>query len=216
MYASRTMTRRNLGEIAARSWRLLASPPQLALTTEKPPLAYALDNGAWTSYQRGEPFDGDLYRRALDLWGDGADWIALPDVVMGGRKSFDLSLSWLARLRGLARPLLLVVQDGMTSDNEGAEITRLGIAGIFVGGSTAWKESSLPMWGQWARTTGKHLHVGRVNTARRIRLCLDAGATSADGTSVTRYAATAAKLDTAARSQQQTLPLISPPALNGS
>lgn len=202
MYASRTMTRRNLCEIAARGWRLLASPGQLSRTTTLPPLSYALDNGAWTAHTQGSEFDGAAYRKALDLWAHGADWIALPDVVMGGVRSLRLSLSWVREVRRYHRPMLFVVQDGMRPDREGRIIEDLGLRGAFVGGSTEWKESSLPEWGAWAHEAGAHLHVGRVNSIRRIRLCLSAGAHSADGTSVTRFASTAAKLDTAALGAQ--------------
>jgi len=201
MYASRTGTRRNLAEIHARGWRLLASPPQLDYYRTPPPLAYALDNGAWSAHTGGTAFDGDAYLRALDAWALGADWIALPDVVMGGSASLDLSLSWLPRVRAHGRPMLLVVQDGMTPETVGP-LVEDELAGIFVGGSTEWKEASLPMWGRWARGGGVLLHVGRVNSARRIRLCIEAGADSADGTSVTRFATSAARLDEAAMGRQ--------------
>jgi len=43
----------------------------------------------------------------------------------------------------------------------------------------------------------RYFHVGRVNTARRIRLCAEAGADSFDGTSVSRYAQTLPLLESA-------------------
>jgi hypothetical protein len=54
-------------------------------------------------------------------------------------------------------------------------------------------------WGMLAREHSAYLHIGRVNTARRIRLCADAGADSFDGTSVSRYATTLELLDSARR-----------------
>ena len=71
--------------------------------------------------------------------------------------------------------------------------------GIFVGGSTEWKESSLPRWGELSQSSGCYLHVGRVNTMRRTRLCALAGADSYDGTSVTRWATNIHRLDRARR-----------------
>lgn len=38
---------------------------------------YALDNGAWTAFQKGEPFDGAAFERAVKLLGADADWIVL-------------------------------------------------------------------------------------------------------------------------------------------
>ncbi len=54
-------------------------------------------------------------------------------------------------------------------------------------------------WGALARETGCYLHVGRVNTAVRIRLCSAAGADSFDGTSPSRFACTLPLLDGARR-----------------
>jgi hypothetical protein len=75
--------------------------------------------------------------------------------------------------------------------------------GIFVGGSTAWKLRTLPLWGTLAAEMGCWLHVGRINTARRITLCSLVGATSFDGTSVSRFASTLPLLEHA----RQQLPL---------
>jgi hypothetical protein len=69
--------------------------------------------------------------------------------------------------------------------------------GIFVGGSTGWKLATARAWGVLAREVGCHLHIARVNTTRRIRLCQDAGADSFDGTSATRFAVTCAPLSAA-------------------
>jgi hypothetical protein len=73
--------------------------------------------------------------------------------------------------------------------------------GIFVGGSTSWKLETLARWGTLAAARGCHCHVGRVNTARRIRLVADAGAHSFDGSSLTRFAANLPRLDNEVRQQ---------------
>lgn len=54
-------------------------------------------------------------------------------------------------------------------------------------------------WGALARDTGCYLHVARVNTVRRVRLCDAAGADSFDGSSVTRFACNLPRLDFARR-----------------
>lgn len=156
---------------------------------------YALDNGAWTAFQQGTPFDEGAFLGLLDALGDGADWIVLPDIVAGGLASLDYSLSWLDRVPGHR---LLAVQDGMTA----ADVrSLLGPAvGLFVGGSTEWKLSTMRQWGALAREVGCYMHVGRVNTRRRIALCAEAGADSFDGTSATRFAVNIPKL-TAATNQ---------------
>lgn len=193
-YASRTGTRRNLDALRAAGWRLLVSAAGVLRTEDMP---YALDNGAWTAYQQGRAFDENAFRRALDKVGEGADWIVLPDIVAGGLRSLDYSLTWLERLRGFPRQLLIAVQDGMEIDDVREVLSP--VVGIFVGGSTQWKEATTGAWGSVARRRNCYLHVGRVNSVRRIRICSAAGANSIDGTSASRYALSLPPLDAATR-----------------
>jgi len=193
-YASRTGTRRNLAALRAAGWRLLVSAGN-RLSTEG--FGYALDNGAWGCFQRGCLFDEAAFERAVDGLGADADWIVIPDIVAGGLDSLRYSLSWLPRLEPLGRPLLLAVQDGMTAADVAPLLgSRLG---LFVGGSTHGKLATTLQWAALARRRGCWCHVGRVNTARRIRLCAAAGAESFDGSSASRFASTVPLLDAARR-----------------
>lgn len=210
-YASRTGTIRNLDALKARGWRLLVSASGEIRTEGMP---YAIDNGAfraWLEWKAGRQpvnlLDVDRFVRAVDQLGAGADWIVLPDIVGEGRASLDLSISWSTRARereGLESvPLYLAVQDGMEIDplfTELAEFLSCGrVQGLFVGGTTEWKEATLPFWGKVARWFDLKLHVARVNTTRRISLCLAAGAHSFDGTSATMFSVNLPKLDGARR-----------------
>lgn len=192
-YASRTGTRRNLTALRRADWRLLISARGVLRTEGMP---FALDNGAWTAFQRGEPFDASAFERAVDMLGEGADWTVIPDIVAGGLASLDFSLAWLDRLSGCRR-LLLAVQDGMTPDLVRPLLSQR--IGVFVGGTTEWKLATAMEWGQLAHHVGCHMHVGRVNTVRRIRLCAAAGADSFDGTSATMFSFTLPPLDAARR-----------------
>lgn len=187
-YATSTRTRRNVAALRAAGWRLFVTPE--SQTTHGMP--YAMDNGAWGAYQRGERWAEEPFLAMVDELGEGADFIVLPDIVVGGRRSLDRSAAWAPRL-SLVAPILLPVQDGMTPDDVRG-FARENI-GLFVGGSTEWKLGTLPMWARFAKEHDLWLHVGRVNTMRRIRVCQMAGATSFDGTSATRYAVTLPKLD---------------------
>lgn len=198
-YASRTGTRRNLDAMRAHGWRVLISAAG-CLRSEG--FQYGLDNGAWSAHQAGTVFDSDQFERALVAVGRGADWIVLPDIVMGGLPSLALSLEWLSLCRKMA-PVLVPVQNGMTRLD--VEPILADDVGIFVGGDTEWKESTLPTWGRLARDVGCHLHVGRVNTRRRIRLCKLSGVDSIDGTSVTRFAKNIHHLDAEVRQQAMVL-----------
>jgi len=191
-YASRTGTRRNLRALADNDWRLLVSAAG-RLSTEG--FRYGLDNGAWSAFQAGKPFDEPQFEKALRRLGDRADWVVLPDVVAAGERSLELSLKWMRRVLDSCERALLAVQNGMTPqmvrDLVGPRV------GIFVGGDTKWKLGTMRDWGRLGAERQAWVHVGRVNTARRIRSCAFAGATSFDGTSVTRYAETLPELERA-------------------
>jgi hypothetical protein len=194
-YASRTGTRRNLEALRTHGWGLFVSAAGVLRTEGFS--TYALDNGAWTAHRQGRLFDERAFLGAVELLGEGAQFVVVPDIVCGGLASLRLSEAWLPRLDGVGRRRLLAVQNGMApADVRGLLSSQVG---IFVGGDSAWKETTLPAWGDLAREIGCYLHVGRVNTVRRIRLCQLADAQSFDGTSVSRFATTIDRLDSARR-----------------
>ncbi len=190
-YASRTGTRRNLAALRDAGWRILVSARGV-LRNEG--FRYALDNGAWTAFTQGESFDVAAFEKALDLMGAEADWVASPDIVGGGMRSLELSESWLPRLID-ARLVLIPVQDGLTADDVRPLLGNR--VGIFLGGSTEWKLATMREWGELAREVGCYYHVARVNTRRRIEMCSEAGATSFDGSSASRFAASLPRLERA-------------------
>ena len=192
-YASRTGTRRNLAALREAGWRLLVTPA--CPRTEG--FRYALDNGAWSAHQRGVPWDADAFLQLVAALGLHADFVIIPDIVGQGPASLVRSLTWLPWLIGKTRLLLLPVQDGMTADMVRPYLG--ATVGLFVGGTTDWKLETLGLWGTLAARVGCYLHVGRVNTQRRIARCHAAGAQSFDGTSVSRYAQTLAELEPARR-----------------
>lgn len=197
-YAARTGTRRNLDALRRAGWRLMVSA-RGSLRPEG--FRYALDNGAWTAFQRGQPFDVPAFDKAVDLLGQGADWIVLPDIVAGGTASLCFSLGWLDTLRNRSAlrsaRYLLAVQNGMEPQHVAALIG--SEIGIFVGGDTLWKLATMATWASLAHACGAHCHVGRVNTVRRVRLCAAAGADSFDGSGVSRFASALPPLDLARR-----------------
>jgi len=200
-YASYTTTRRNLAALKSAGWALLVSPTGcLPLPEARARLEgwrFGLDNGAWTAHQQGTAFDADAFWAYLRELGQAADWVVVPDIVEGGTASLVFSLEWLPRVLESSRVALLAVQDGMAPD----DVAHLlgGRVGLFVGGSTDWKERTLPQWGRLARECGCYLHVGRVNSSRRIFLCSAAGADSFDGTSASRFSVNVRHLDNARR-----------------
>jgi hypothetical protein len=156
---------------------------------------YALDNGAWTAFQKKLPWDRTAFERLVDSHGEKADFIVVPDIVMGGIHSLKFSESWLMRLSRVGTRLLVAVQDGMVN----ADIRSLlgDDVGVFVGGSTDWKLRSMGRWAELAQNCNAYCHVGRVNSQSRIRMCGRFGVDSFDGTSATRYSVTLPALEAA-------------------
>jgi len=76
---------------------------------------------------------------------------------------------------------MIAVQNGMVPEDI-EDVVRAEV-GIFVGGDTTWKLRSLPEWCRFAKRTGIPVHVGRVNSCRRVTYCRVMGADSFDGSS---------------------------------
>lgn len=208
-YATLSTTHENTRAMNMAGMRVLMGPDQLDRWRGVPPLSWACDNGAWGAHTNGRPWDAAAFRDVLVRWGDGADWIVLPDIVAGGAESLSLSLSWLAEVRRYARPLL-AVQDGMGVENIAPLVGPS--CGLFIGGSTEWKWRTVAAWGELAARTGAYLHVGRVNSAEAIAVAVGAGASSVDGTGPSRFSVNAPRLGAAtADAGQSALPLFGAP-----
>jgi hypothetical protein len=201
-YASNTGTRRNLAALRVADWRILLTPDN---PTPREGLKHGVDNGAWGAFQKNQPFDEGRFLSLVEQSGADADFIVVPDIVAGGMRSLDFSLSWLPRLAG-GPLLLLAVQDGMDVFTVAAVLHAYPNLGIFLGGTTEWKLQTMYGWGVLAAVMGRHYHVGRVNTARRIRLCEEAGADSFDGTSATMFSCTLPLLESARQNRSLLTP----------
>ena len=209
-YATWTGTRRNLYALKQNGWRLLVTPDVLLFSCPVPPLwedrsvaPFAVDNGAWGAFNRGVEWDADAFEALVKRCVD-PDWVVIPDIVAGGLESLDRSREWIPRLRelGVAR-MVLPVQDGMTPDDVRPLLAP--DVGIFVGGSTEWKIESMAQWGALGAEVGAFVHVGRVNTEKRIKMCSAAGVHSFDGTSCTRFAVNCERLQWARHQHRTTL-----------
>jgi len=125
--------------------------------------AWAADNGAF----RG--FDAVAFERMLDTLHQRALpnclFVVAPDVVADHQGTMRLFEAWAPRLRRYGWPVAFVAQDGVTV----ATLPWAECDAVFIGGSTEFKlsETALAL-GAYAKARGHHLHVGRVNTKRRI------------------------------------------------
>jgi len=162
-----------------------------------PPSAlFAIDNGCGPG-RDGKPgtgYPGDEHYLGLlqDLGqGDGYDncdpdtswclFAVAPDVVGDAAATLKRSERMLAWIRYAGFPAALAAQDGL----EHLDIAWDEFDALFIGGSTAWKLSAAARaLASEARRHRKWVHMGRVNSLRRLRYAHAIGCDSADGTYV--------------------------------
>lgn len=140
---------------------------------------FAIDNGAFSGFNR-DGFAALLKREIPNR--DRCLFVTVPDVVAAGRRTLEI---WKYR-HSIVKdwPLALVAQDGM----EDLEIPWNELTAIFIGGGDPWKDSKAAIdIVKTAKTLGKHVHVGRVNTIKRFKLFAAVGADTCDGSGVAMY-----------------------------
>lgn len=145
-------------------------------------LPWAADNGAFTGFNEA------AFRRLLARCKGGPPgclFVVAPDVVGDSVQTLALFDTWESVVRNESgQPVALVGQDGA----EDTEIPWDRFEAWFIGGSTRWKLSQASAdLVQEARRRGKWVHVGRVNSFRRLMAAHDMGCQSCDGTGMSRW-----------------------------
>lgn len=141
-------------------------------------VAWCADNGAYTCrYPGDERYLTWLSARAAH--GPRCAFATAPDVVSDAAATLTRSAPMLARIRALGYPAALVAQD----DLERHRIPWDAFDVLFLGGSTAWKlgPAAADLAAQ-ARARKLDVHMGRVNSRRRLRYAVSIGCQSVDGT----------------------------------
>lgn len=157
----------NIGRMLAQNW------PELY---ENEPFGF--DNGAWGFYKKGTDFNEKIFIDRLNKvmtisW---KPYMAiLPDIVAGGDKSLELSMSWMDKLPDLN--WYLPVQDNMTVSKV-IDIINC-VEGIFLGGTDAYKKYA-GYWCKLAHHFKKKFHYGRAGTLNKLAHAIAIGADSLD------------------------------------
>ena len=153
-------------------WQLRTPLTQYALSG-KP---YGLDNGCF-SY-----FPEKKWRKLLQEAEENKPvFVCLPDIVGDARRTLDLFNVFKPLTAGL--PRALVLQDGIGQ----FEIPWNDIDAVFVGGTDEFKISTEAINAcRVAKMLNKWVHVGRVNTASRVKNWLELG-DSLDGSGISKY-----------------------------
>lgn len=144
-------------------------------------IPWACDNGAFSGFD-SEAFSIFLVRAAH------AErkpiWVTCPDVVADAGATLDLFGQWQFQIARLGLPVSFVAQDGQ----ESRRVPWSLFSCLFIGGSTEWKLSRHAVdLARRAKRFGKLVHMGRVNSFRRMEIARSMGCDSVDGTSATRW-----------------------------
>lgn len=162
------MTRHVIGAIA--------TPMQYNRISEE--WNWCADNGCF-----GKGYPGDAgYLAWLDKMKPLAGRCAFataPDVIADAAATLKRSRPFLSEIRGRGFPAAFIGQDGQ----EDLPVPWSEFDAFFIGGSTEWKlgEAAAHLAGE-ARSRGKWVHMGRVNSKKRLVYADEIGCHSADGT----------------------------------
>ncbi len=160
----------------------LLSPRQYsrAVDTAESGMPWACDNDCF------KRLDAPAYRAMLNsVYGlQGCKFVVAPDVVADWRATRERFEEWYDELVACWQPIAYVIQDGQPAQ----DVPWRSIDALFVGGTSEFKcsdEAHYLVRDAWSR--GLWVHMGRVNTAQRVKLAKSWGCHSIDGTSVSMF-----------------------------
>ena len=137
-----------------------------------------VDNGAYTNFDEPQ-YLAMLHRFTREAYP--VRWVTAPDVVCDAKATLDLFNAWSPRIHF---PKAFVGQNGA----ECLELPWNDFDCFFIGGDTEWKLSaSAADIVKEALRRDKHVHMGRVNSQKRIRYAYQLGCHSIDGSSYSRW-----------------------------
>lgn len=157
------------------------------MTAYRPNLAgicWAADNACFSQSQGFNLADYLAWLDSLAAYRATCCFATAPDVLCDAVATWERSAPVLPLIRAHGYPAALVAQNGL----ERQRIAWDAFDALFIGGDTRWKlsETAYALMAE-AKAHGKWVHVGRVNSRRRLRAAESGGADSSDGTFL-RYA----------------------------
>lgn len=111
-------------------------------------------------------------------------FVTAPDILGDAKGTMKEWASWHEHIAALGFPPAYVLQDGLG----GVGVPWNQTSAIFIGGSTEFKFSPMvARTAKEAKERGKWVHMGRVNTVRRLRYAASIGCDSVDGSQWSRF-----------------------------
>lgn len=146
---------------------------------QKPPVGqpWAADNGRFSAPQ--DYTDAGYLAWLASMPVESCLFATAPDVVGDAAATVALSAPMLGPIRQFGYPVAFVAQDGLENLTPPWDAFDV----LFIGGTTAWKlGEACAAIAQEAKRRGKWVHMGRVNSLRRMVYAESIGCDSADGT----------------------------------
>lgn len=175
--------------LTAKTMPILHAHPMVGVLTQpasyspkfvRPFRIWAADNGCFNP-RVSAAFVLDDYLRWLDSYADMAGrcaFVTAPDVVADAQGTWRRAAPALPAIRARGFKAALVAQNGL----EDLAVDWAAFDAIFIGGSTDWKISEhARILAAEAKRRGLWVHMGRVNSMRRLEIAADFGCDSVDG-----------------------------------
>lgn len=159
---------------------VLTQPKSYVPSLVKPFRVWAADNGCFNPAVSAA-FSLDRYLAWLEGFAAmraPCAFVTAPDVVADAAATWERSRTALPLIRAAGWKAALVAQNGI----EDMDVARGEFDALFLGGDTAWKLSdhARAVSGE-AKRRGLWVHMGRVNSLRRLEVAVDFGCDSVDG-----------------------------------
>lgn len=158
------------------NWGILATPSRFGHRISAG-RSWGGDNEVFTGR-----FEWDRFYNWLTLMRDFQSsclFIVAPDAVADPHQTRDLFDRYASSIKELGYPVAFVAQDGQEN------LPFPDFDALFIGGTTEWKMSEAADWCiRWAQKHQKWVHIGRVNSQKRLRHFQLVGANSVDGTTI--------------------------------
>lgn len=159
---------------------------------DDPRIVVCLDNGCGPGKdgKQGKGWPGEAgflsWLQGMERFGQHGEnrvlFAVAPDVVGDAEATLTRSAEWLPIIRDLGFPAAFAAQDGL----EHLDIPWDEFDVLFIGGSTEWKLGpAARRIVLQAKQRGKHVHMGRVNSGKRLEYATAIGCDTADGTKIT-------------------------------
>jgi hypothetical protein len=149
----------------------------------RPGAVFAVDNSAFSG------FDENLYMACLKRIlkkNQKPLFVTMPDVVADHAATMQLWYRWHRDLRLFNRAFVL--QDGIT---DWKQVPWDYCESVFIGGSTEFKlGATVRLLVRYAKLMGKWVHMGRVNSVKRLQYAREIGCDSIDGSGLSRFTRT--------------------------